>query len=346
MGSAPARYLVFFQYFGTRYSGVMETKSDQALVGVQNYLEKAAEQLKPSAPIKFQISSRTDSGVHALANAAHLDVQRAAGRAPFTGQQLLQGLNRHLRPEPIRTYIYRLLLGCAHHSQIPVFERDLCWAPPGGPLDIAAMRAAAQLLQGTHDFSTFRAPQAEAQGAVRTLQQLQLQPAPGLLGQHGLHGGLQFWEVRAKSRSFLYRQVRRMVGALVAVGQGRLGPAELQELLQRRDPRALPPHATAPARGLFLHSVEYSPKALPAEMIPAEFLQPCSEGRAQEQQLQGGKPKSEHSAAASSKEGPCATAELPKPPSSPPGTPDSLQRNHQWHCRRAEPHGMGLLLLS
>ncbi|XP_064252906.1 tRNA pseudouridine synthase-like 1 isoform X4 [Passer domesticus] len=102
MGSAPARYLVFFQYFGTRYSGVMETKSDQALVGVQNYLEKAAEQLKPSAPIKFQISSRTDSGVHALANAAHLDVQRAAGRAPFTGQQLLQGLNRHLRPEPIR----------------------------------------------------------------------------------------------------------------------------------------------------------------------------------------------------------------------------------------------------
>ncbi|XP_071305183.1 tRNA pseudouridine synthase-like 1 isoform X2 [Agelaius tricolor] len=153
MAGAPARYLVFFQYFGTRYSGVMETKSDQALVGVQNYLE-AAEQLKPSAPIKFHISSRTDSGVHALANAAHLDIQRGPGRAPFTGPQLLQGLNHHLRPEPIRilsaqrvsstfharfcalsrTYIYRLLLGCAHRSQIPVFEQDLCWAPPGGAL--------------------------------------------------------------------------------------------------------------------------------------------------------------------------------------------------------------------
>uniref|UniRef100_A0A8C9NWT9 tRNA pseudouridine synthase n=2 Tax=Serinus canaria TaxID=9135 RepID=A0A8C9NWT9_SERCA len=175
MAGAPARYLVFFQYFGTRYSGVMETKSDQALVGVQNYLEKAAEQLKPAAPIKFHISSRTDSGVHALANAAHLDIQRGPGRAPFTGPQLVQGLNHHLRPQPIcilsaqrvsstfharfcalsRTYIYRLLLGCAHRSQIPVFERDLCWAPPGGPLDIPAMREAAQFLLGTHDFSTF-----------------------------------------------------------------------------------------------------------------------------------------------------------------------------------------------
>ncbi|XP_050838405.1 tRNA pseudouridine synthase-like 1 isoform X4 [Serinus canaria] len=293
MAGAPARYLVFFQYFGTRYSGVMETKSDQALVGVQNYLEKAAEQLKPAAPIKFHISSRTDSGVHALANAAHLDIQRGPGRAPFTGPQLVQGLNHHLRPQPIcilsaqrvsstfharfcalsRTYIYRLLLGCAHRSQIPVFERDLCWAPPGGPgsmpralsqalcgsspLDIPAMREAAQFLLGTHDFSTFSSPQAEAQSPVRTLQQLQLQPSPSLLGQHHLHRGLEFWEVRVKSKSFLYRQVRRMVGALVAVGQARLSPAGLQELLALRDPRALPPSATAPPGGLFLHSVHY-----------------------------------------------------------------------------------------
>ncbi|XP_030819813.1 tRNA pseudouridine synthase-like 1 isoform X3 [Camarhynchus parvulus] len=272
MAGAPARYLVFFQYFGTRYSGVMETKSDQALVGVQNYLEKAAEQLKPSAPIKFHISSRTDSGVHALANAAHLDIQRAPGRAPFTGPQLLQGLNHHLKPEPIRTYIYRLLLGCAHRSQIPVFEQDLCWAPPGGPLDIPAMRAAAQLLLGTHDFSTFRSPHAEAaaQNPVRTLQLLQLQPGHGLLGQHPLHRGLEFWEVKVKSKSFLYRQVRRMVGALVAVGQGRLAPGRLQELLELREPRALPPHATAPPQGLFLHSVEYSHTDLAPPSAPAE----------------------------------------------------------------------------
>ncbi|XP_068891316.1 tRNA pseudouridine synthase-like 1 isoform X2 [Aphelocoma coerulescens] len=113
---------------------------------------KAAQNLRPSVPIKFHISSRTDSGVHALANAAHLDIQRAPGKAAFSEKQLVQGLNYHLKPEPIcilsaqrvpstfharfcalsRTYIYRLLLGCAHHSQIPVFERDLCWAPAGG----------------------------------------------------------------------------------------------------------------------------------------------------------------------------------------------------------------------
>ncbi|XP_068027466.1 tRNA pseudouridine synthase-like 1 isoform X2 [Anomalospiza imberbis] len=292
MAGAPARYLVFFQYFGTRYSGVMETKSDQALVGVQNYLERAAEQLKPSAPIKFHISSRTDAGVHALANAAHLDIQRAPGKAAFTGQQLVQGLNHHLRPEPIRilsaqrvsstfharfcalsrTYIYRLLLGCAHHSQIPVFERDLCWAPAGGPLDIPAMREASQFLLGTHDFSSFRSLHAEAaaQSPVRTLQQLQLQPGPGFLEHHYLHRGLEFWEVKVKSRSFLYRQVRRMVGALVAVGQGRLAPAQVRELLELRDPRALPPHAMAPPAGLFLTRVEYSPADLASPSAPAE----------------------------------------------------------------------------
>ncbi|KAL9825195.1 tRNA pseudouridine synthase-like 1 isoform 2-T2 [Geothlypis trichas] len=291
MAGAPARYLVFFQYFGTRYSGVMETKSDQALVGVQNYLEAVA-QLRPSAPVKFHISSRTDRGVHALANAAHLDIQRAPGRPPFTGAQLLQGLNHHLRPEPIRilsaqrvsstfharfcalsrTYVYRLLLGCAHRSQIPVFEQDLCWAPPGGPLDIAAMRAAGQLLLGTHDFSTFRSPRAgaAAPSPVRTLQLLQLRPGRGLLGQQRLHRGLEFWEVKVKSKSFLYRQVRRMVGALVAVGQGRMAPGQLRELLELRDPRALPPHATAPPQGLFLHSVEYGPADLAPPSVPAE----------------------------------------------------------------------------
>ncbi|XP_056364275.1 tRNA pseudouridine synthase-like 1 isoform X2 [Oenanthe melanoleuca] len=152
---------------------------------------------------------------------------RPPGKADFTGHQLAHALNRHLRPEPIRilsaqrvpstfharfsavsrTYIYRLLLGCAHHSQIPVFERDLCWAPPGGPLDIAAMRAAAELLLGTHDFSSFRSPGGPAQPSpVRTLLQLRIRPGPGLLARHGPLGELEFWEVKVKGRSFLYRQ--------------------------------------------------------------------------------------------------------------------------------------------
>ncbi|XP_014741241.1 PREDICTED: tRNA pseudouridine synthase-like 1 [Sturnus vulgaris] len=157
-----------------------------------------------------------------------------------------------------RTYIYRLLLGCAHPSQIPVFERDLCWAPPGGSLDIGAMREAAQFLLGTHDFSTFCSPASEPRGTVRTLQQLQLQPAPALLARHNSFRELEFWEVKVKSKAFLYRQVRRMVGALVAVGQGRLTPEHIQELLELKDSRAFPSYAMAPASGLFLKSVEYN----------------------------------------------------------------------------------------
>ncbi|XP_023796301.1 tRNA pseudouridine synthase-like 1 isoform X2 [Cyanistes caeruleus] len=223
-------------------SGVMETRSDQALVGVQNYLEEAAQKLRPSAPIKFHISSRTDTGVHALANAAHLDIQRAPGKAAFTGEQLAQGLNYHLRPEPIR------------------------------PLDIPAMREAAKFLLGTHDFSTFRSLNSESafQSPVRTLLQLEIQPSPGFLSHHYEHRGLEFWEVKVKGRAFLYRQVRRMVGALVAVGQGKLAPHHIQELLEAKDTRAFPSYAMAPASGLFLKSVEYSQADLATPSAPAE----------------------------------------------------------------------------
>ncbi|XP_061306222.1 tRNA pseudouridine synthase-like 1 isoform X6 [Pezoporus flaviventris] len=215
-------------------SGVMETSSDQSLIGVQNYLEKAVQNLKPVAPVKFHISSRTDTGVHALCNSAHLDIQRAPGKPAFEEKQLVHGLNRHLKPEPIRilnahrvpstfharfsalsrTYIYRLLMGCSHHSEIPVFERDLCWAPGGG--------------------------------------------------------GLEFWELKFRSRSFLYRQVRRMVGALVAVGQGKLTPHRIKELLELKDSRAFPPNAMAPPSGLFLKSVEYSEADLDTTAAPGE----------------------------------------------------------------------------
>ncbi|NXD31245.1 PUSL1 protein, partial [Spelaeornis formosus] len=172
-------------------------------------VQRAAEKLRPVAPVKFHISSRTDAGVHALANAAHLDLQRAPGRPPFTGHQLAQGLNHHLRPEPIRilsaqrvpstfharfcarsrTYIYRLLLGCAQRSHVPPSPSSPCPFSSRSPLDIAAMRAGAEFLLGTHDFSTFCSPQGGVlpQNPLRTLQQLQLQPAPGLLGHHCQH---------------------------------------------------------------------------------------------------------------------------------------------------------------
>ncbi|XP_075629068.1 tRNA pseudouridine synthase-like 1 isoform X2 [Balearica regulorum gibbericeps] len=242
MVSPPARYLVFFQYFGTKYSGVMETSNDQSIVGVQNYLEKAAQNLKPIVPIKFHISSRTDSGVHALSNSAHLDIQRAPGKPAFNEKELVYSLNYHLKPEPIRC------------------------------LNVPAMRDAAQFLLGTHDFSTFRSLNSETpfQSPVRTILQVDIRPSSGFLSHHYEHRGLEFWELKFRSRSFLYRQVRRMVGALVAVGQGKLTPHHIKELLERKDSRAFPPNAMAPPSGLFLKSVEYNEADLDTTIAPGE----------------------------------------------------------------------------
>ncbi|XP_067329114.1 tRNA pseudouridine synthase-like 1 isoform X2 [Anolis sagrei] len=222
MLSQRARYLISFQYCGTMYSGVMETPPDQAKFGVQNYLEKAAEKLRPLVPIKFVISSRTDAGVHALCNTAHIDVERSGGKPPFSESVLVQALNRNLKPEPIRvlgarrvsdtfharfsalsrTYVYRVATGCSWPSELlPVFEQNLCWVTQ--------------------------------------------------------RGELKFWELEFTSRSFLYKQVRRMAGVLVAVGQHRLDPEHVKKLLEIRDLMAYPSSTMAPACGLFLKNVEY-----------------------------------------------------------------------------------------
>ncbi|MEE6484998.1 hypothetical protein FKM82_014128 [Ascaphus truei] len=104
MSSTKVRYLIFFQYFGTQYSGVMWTPVTQSVLGVQNYLEMAAQKLRPVGSIKFSISSRTDTGVHAICNTAHVDIERAAGKPPFTETVLVQALNHHLQPESISVH--------------------------------------------------------------------------------------------------------------------------------------------------------------------------------------------------------------------------------------------------
>ncbi|XP_034170086.1 tRNA pseudouridine synthase-like 1 isoform X3 [Pangasianodon hypophthalmus] len=220
--STVTRYLIFFQYLGTKYSGVMKAPAHQPLQGVQNHLENAVRRLKPVNEVSVSISSRTDTGVHALCNSAHLDIQRRGDKPPFTERVLTDALNFFLKPEPIRitrvycvrsdfharyraisrTYVYRLATGVCHHTQLPITEKDLCWT-----------------LWDTD---------------------------------------IQFWELQFKSRSFLYKQVRRMVGALVAVGRGKLSVSQVQDLLDTRDSMAYPQNMAAPPYGLFLINVEYN----------------------------------------------------------------------------------------
>ncbi|XP_029802141.1 tRNA pseudouridine synthase-like 1 isoform X6 [Suricata suricatta] len=225
-GSMRTRYLVYFQYLGTEFNGVAAIRGSQRAIGVQNYLEvalssqEAAKRLKSVVPVKFTISSRTDAGVHALSNAAHLDIQRRSGQTPFSPDVLTEVLNAHLGHPAIRvlqafrvpsdfharhaatsrTYLYRLATGCQRHDQLSVFERNRCWA---------------------------------------------------------LRARLQFWNLEFESQSFLYRQVRRMTAVLVAVGLGALMPAQVKGILESRDPLGRHQTRVAPAHGLFLKSVQY-----------------------------------------------------------------------------------------
>ncbi|KAG8505499.1 tRNA pseudouridine synthase-like 1 [Galemys pyrenaicus] len=310
MGSAPAgaaraRYLVYFQYVGTAFSGVAAVRGAQRAVGVQNFLEvssaapgrgpreegraqglagsaalapqEAAERLGSVVPVKVTISSRTDAGVHALSNAAHLDVQRRPGRPPFTPEVLTHALNTHLRHPAIRvlqafrvpsdfharysatsrTYLYRLATGCPRPDQMPVFERDRCWALRADHLDVAAMQEAAQHLLGTQDFSAFQSAGSPTPSPVRTLRRVSVAPHPASPYALPQENRLRFWSVEFESRSFLYRQVRRMTAVLVAVGLGALTPAQVRAILESRDPLGRHQSRVAPAHGLFLKSVLY-----------------------------------------------------------------------------------------
>ncbi|XP_037684672.1 tRNA pseudouridine synthase-like 1 isoform X2 [Choloepus didactylus] len=238
MGSARARYLVYFQYLGTGFNGVAAVRGAQRAVGVQNFLEEAAERLNSVEPVKFTISSRTDAGVHALSNAAHLDVLRRPGLPPFSAQVLAEALNTHLRHPAIRvvkafrvpddfharfaatsrTYLYRLATGCLRPGQLSLFERNLCWALRADSLDVTAMREAAGHLLGTHDFSAFQSAGSTAQSSVRTLRHISVFPSPAspfVLPEESRK--LQFWSLEFESQSFLYRQVG---SALVLRGRG------------------------------------------------------------------------------------------------------------------------------
>ncbi len=198
-------------------------------------------------------AGRTDSGVHALGQVAHFDLKK-----PTDADTVRDALNQHLRPAPIavldaepvaddfharfsatgRCYLYRI----GERRAPPALERGRVW-PLMRRLDADAMRAAAHLLVGRHDFTSFRAKECQADSAVKTLDVLEVRRAADEL------------HVIAEARSFLHHQVRNIVGTLVWVGQGRWTPEKVEQALAARDRAAAGP--TAPAMGLYLTRVDY-----------------------------------------------------------------------------------------
>jgi tRNA pseudouridine38-40 synthase len=202
-------------------------------------------------------AGRTDAGVHALAQTAHLDLARTV-----PADVLRSAVNHYLRPAAItvlaaeaapdefdarlsatgRVYLYRIL----NRRAPPALERGRVWqvAPQ---LDVEAMREGAWHLIGHHDFSTFRDSLCQAKSPLKTLDALELRRA----GEE-IH-------IEARARSFLHHQVRNMVGTLKLVGLGRWNPDDVARALAARNRRVGGP--TAPAEGLYLVEVRYPARA-------------------------------------------------------------------------------------
>jgi len=204
-------------------------------------------------PIAAHGAGRTDAGVHALGQVAHVDLPRA-----WDGYRLREALNAHLFPHPIavlaadpaaddfdarrsaimRHYLYRLI-----NRRAPLtVERGRAWHVKR-PLDAEAMREAARVLIGRHDFSTFRDSQCQANSPVRTLSAFDVERRGDLI------------EMRLSALSFLHRQVRSMVGSLEHVGAGYWTAADLRDALEAADRRRC--GQVAPAHGLYLARVDY-----------------------------------------------------------------------------------------
>ena len=211
--------------------------------------------MPPSRGERVAVSGagRTDAGVHALGQVAHVDLAK-----DWDGDTVRDAINAHLRPHPVavltaervaenfdarfsatkRHYVYRIVNRRADLA----LEQNRAWRI-ARPLDDAAMHAAAQKLVGRHDFTTFRAAECQARSPVKTLDQIDV-----------VRDGEEV-RVLAAARSFLHHQVRSMVGSLVHVGEGKWSADDLGAALAARDRSSC--GQVAPPQGLYLVRVEY-----------------------------------------------------------------------------------------
>ncbi|HEY0113706.1 MAG TPA: tRNA pseudouridine(38-40) synthase TruA [Allosphingosinicella sp.] len=219
---------------------------------VQQAIEEAVEAIT-GEQAAVHAAGRTDAGVHALAMAAHVDIEK-----PITPFRLSEALNARLRPSPVailevgpvaedwharfscigRRYIYRI----ANRRAPLALDAGRAWQV-AVPLDAEAMHEAAQALVGGHNFTTFRSAHCQSDSPMKTLDRLDVRRERDSI------------VVEAAARSFLHHQVRSMVGCLQLVGRGKWSAADLRRALEARDRAAL--GLNAPPDGLYFAAAVY-----------------------------------------------------------------------------------------
>ncbi|HVY13540.1 MAG TPA: tRNA pseudouridine(38-40) synthase TruA, partial [Alphaproteobacteria bacterium] len=246
---AVTRWKLTLEYDGSAFSGWQRQENAPS---VQQSLEEAITAFC-GEEVRTHVAGRTDAGVHALAQVAHADITKQT-----TAETVRDALNYYLRNLAVgilkveevsedfharfsaraRHYLYRIL--CRHSP--PVLEKNRV-LHVSAPLDVAAMQKAAALLPGQHDFSTFRAQNCQSNSPIKTLDSARIE-AQG----SELHFSFS-------ARSFLYHQVRNMVGSLLLVGKGRWSVDDFQRAFAAHDRTQGGP--TAAPDGLYFHHVDY-----------------------------------------------------------------------------------------
>jgi tRNA pseudouridine38-40 synthase len=267
----PLKFKLTIAYDGTAYQGWQWQKTG---TGVQELIEAALAKLFPSKP-RLTSSSRTDTGVHALGMVAHFEVPRAEFKMPE--RQLALAINSGL-PADIRVLTavraprkfharfdasgkeYRYYVW-SHPAMNPLLRAQV-WHVPR-ELDLGAMRAAAKLFVGRHDFRSFTANRGdELEDAVRTVTRCDIQR----------HGALLTFVIEGEG--FLYKMCRGIVGTLVQIGYGRFPATEVKAMLAHKDRRVA--GMNAPAHGLVLWKVFYRKAPRTKRQQPEKLQSPTS----------------------------------------------------------------------
>ena len=243
------RYRLDIEYDGGPYNGFQAQDGQPT---VQGAIEAAIHAFSGQT-VRIAAAGRTDSGVHATGQVAHVDLDKA-----WPAATVMNALNAHMVGEAVaildcqavdndwharfsavgRKYLYRIL----NRPGRPALERGRVWHVRK-PLDAEAMQAAASHLIGLHDFTTFRDVGCQSKSPVKTLDIARV-------ARVGEEVHLVF-----EARSFLHRQVRSMAGTLVEAGLGRWSPDDVRAALEARDRAACGP--VAPSDGLYLTGVDY-----------------------------------------------------------------------------------------